>query len=95
MSEQWWVYLLECEGGMTYVGTAFDVEARFRKHTKGKGSRHTGINKPLGILGAQPFPDRSLACKAEYALKKQSMEAKLAWAEKWPWQGSQASIIAD
>ncbi|MEW8509147.1 MAG: GIY-YIG nuclease family protein [Candidatus Thiodiazotropha sp.] len=95
MSEQWWVYLLECENGMTYTGTASDVEARFRKHIEGKGSRHTRINKPLGILGAQPFPDRSSACKAEYGLKQQSMAAKLSWTDKWPWQGSHAPTDTD
>lgn len=86
MSNQWWLYVLECEGGVTYVGTASDVEARFRKHAEGKGSRHTRINKPIGILGAQPFTDRSSACKAEYALKKETLAAKLMWADKWAWR---------
>lgn len=85
MSEQWWMYLLECEGDMTYVGTAADVEKRFAKHISGKGSRFTRINKPIMIIAAQPFPDRSTACKAEYALKQRPLQQKLDWAEEWSW----------
>jgi len=85
MTDQWWVYLLECDNEMTYTGTAKDVEARFKQHKAGRGSRFTRINKPLAILAAQPFPDRSSACKAEYALKRLSAQQKRQWAEIWSW----------
>lgn len=85
MSKAWWLYLLLCEGGMTYAGTAADVEVRFQKHLAGKGARFTRINKPIDILAAQPFPDRASACKAEYALKQRSQKEKLEWAQEWEW----------
>ena len=70
---------------MTYIGTAVDVAARFRLHCRGKGARFTRINRPVKILAAQPFANRSQACKAEYALKRCSLEKKLDWANRWPW----------
>jgi predicted GIY-YIG superfamily endonuclease len=36
----------------------------------------------VAILGAQSFPDRSTALKAEYALKQQDKAAKLAWSRE-------------
>lgn len=80
----WWVYLLACAGGRTYTGVALDVEARFRMHASGKGARFTRANPPVSILGAQPFPTRSLALKAEYALKQLRPADKRAWARQWP-----------
>lgn len=88
MNECWWLYFLSCKGGLTYLGTAADVEARFQKHLSGRGARFTRINRPIEILAAQPFPDRSTACKAEYALKRCSLPKKRQWAEKWPWPQS-------
>ncbi len=86
MSRRWWLYLLECKNNKTYIGTASDVEARFLKHRSGKGAHFTRINKPLSILAAESFPNRSAACKAEYRLKRRSLRDKLDWARKWPWQ---------
>jgi putative endonuclease len=78
----WWLYLLACTDGRTDTGIAVDVEARFRTHQAGKGARFTRANRPVAILGAQSFPDRSTALKAEYALKQQDKAAKLAWSRE-------------
>jgi len=82
---RWWLYLLQCDHGLTYTGTSNDVAARFAKHQKGQGAKFTRMNKPLAILGAQPFPDRSTACQAEYRLKKLKQADKIMWAENWSW----------
>lgn len=87
LNERWWLYLLKCERGVTYIGTTNDVEARFEKHLKGKGARFTRINKPLAILAAEPFASRSEACTAESVLKKKKLRQKLEWAERWSWSG--------
>jgi putative endonuclease len=81
----WWLYLLQCDHGLTYTGTTNDVDARFAKHQTGRGAKFTRINKPLSILGAQPFPNRSTACQAEYRLKKLKPQHKMTWAKDWPW----------
>ncbi len=81
----WWVYLLACADGRTYVGIALDVAARFQLHVKGKGAKFTRSNPPLTILGAQPFSGKSAALQAEYALKQLDKIGKLHWARQWPY----------
>lgn len=80
----WWLYLLACADGRTYAGIALDVAVRFREHAAGKGSKFTRANRPLSVLGAQPFATRSAALQAEYALKQLQKPAKLQWAQRWP-----------
>lgn len=82
-SPLWWLYLLACKDGRTYAGITLDVNARFAAHTAGKAARFTRSNKPLEILGAQSFPTKSAALKAEHALKRLGRPAKLAWARRW------------
>jgi len=57
-AKTWWLYLLACAGGRTYAGIALDVAARFRLHAAGKAAKFTRANKPLRVLGAQPFANR-------------------------------------
>jgi putative endonuclease len=78
----WWLYLLACRGGRTYAGIALDVDARFLLHRSGKGAKFTRANPPRRILGAQSFPSRSEALKAEYALKQLKPTAKRTWASE-------------
>jgi putative endonuclease len=80
----WWLYLLACADGRTYAGIALDVAARFRLHAAGKASKFTRANRPLRVLGAQPFASRSAALQAEHALKRLQKPEKLQWARSWP-----------
>ena len=80
----WWLYLLACADGRTYAGIALDVTARFRLHVAGKAAKFTRANRPLRVLGAQPFTSRSQALQAEHALKQLKKPAKLQWARRWP-----------
>jgi putative endonuclease len=88
----WWLYLLACSDGRTYAGVALNVAARFQLHVEGKGAKFTRSNPPLAILGAQPFPDKSSALQAEYALKQLDRVAKLDWATHWPYSGDQDMV---
>ena len=83
----WWLYLLVCADGRTYAGIALDVTARFRLHVAGKAAKFTRANRPLRVLGAQPFASRSQALQAEHALKQLKKPAKLQWARRWPRAG--------
>ena len=87
----WWVYLLACRGRRTYAGVAIDVAARFSLHRSGKGAKFTRANPPQKILGAQSFPNRSEAQKAEYALKQLERSDKLIWAKQRKWDGASSS----
>lgn len=75
----WWLYVLECRGGVLYTGIAKDVDARFKAHAAGRGAKFTRMNPPLGILGRAELASRSLALQAEYAYKQLPREAKLRW----------------
>ncbi|UPG87288.1 GIY-YIG nuclease family protein [Luteibacter aegosomatis] len=75
----WCVYLIECRNGSWYAGITNDLEARYAAHVAGSGARYTRAHPPVRLLGSRPFPDRSAASKAEYALKRLPRERKLAW----------------
>jgi len=87
-TKTWWLYLLACKDGRTYVGIALDVKARFALHASGKGAKFTRANPPRKILAAQAFETRSEALKAEYALKQLDRAARLEWARQRPFRPS-------
>lgn len=78
-TETWWLYVLECEGGVLYTGIARDVDARFAAHLAGTGAIFTRLNPPLRILAKATMPTRSAALRAEYAFKQASRADKLQW----------------
>lgn len=90
MTQCWWLYLLVCRDGRTYVGIAIDVAARFAAHSSGKGAKFTRSNPPVRVLGARAYASKSEALKAEAALKKLDRPERLAWAQtthmeqSWP-----------
>jgi putative endonuclease len=75
----WCLYLLECEGGVLYAGITNRLAERFAAHQAGKGAKFTRANPPLRILGSRPYPNRSEASKAEYAIKRLPRGRKLAF----------------
>jgi putative endonuclease len=94
MTQCWWLYLLACRDGRTYVGIATDVAARFAVHSSGKGAKFTRSNPPTRVLGAKAFASKSDALKAEAALKKLDRPQKLAWAREYAYSES-SEIQAD
>lgn len=78
-ADNWFLYLLECRDGSYYAGISTDVQARFRLHLAGKGARYTRAHPPLRILGMRTYADRSAASRAEWQIKQQPREHKLAW----------------
>ena len=75
----WWLYVLECKGGVLYTGIARDVEARFAAHGKRGGAKFTRRNRPLRILSRARLATKGEALRAEIALKKLRRAEKLAW----------------
>jgi putative endonuclease len=73
----WFLYVIECRGGVLYTGIAKDVDARFAAHLKGTGAKFTRRNPPLRILCRLPMPTRGEALRAEYAFKQLSRADKL------------------
>src|SRR5471032_2827583 len=78
-AQPWVLYLLECAGERLYAGITNDLAARFAAHRSGRGARFTKAFPPLRIVAASELASRSLALKAEYALKQQPRSNKLAF----------------
>lgn len=79
----WWLYLIECNNGAVYTGITTDVEARYRAHVEGKGAKYTRANPPLRLLARREFTNRSLAAKAECAIKRLPPAEKRKLAADW------------
>ena len=75
----WWLYVLECQGGVLYTGIAKDVDARFAAHLNGTGAIFTRLNRPLRILAKAIMATKGDALRAEYAFKQAPRAAKLRW----------------
>lgn len=75
----YWLYLLECEGGVYYTGIAIDVERRFFQHVFGTGARFTRAWPPLRVLAARQYPSKGDALRAELRLKALPRAEKLAF----------------
>ena len=78
-SPPYWLYLLECEGGVYYAGIALDVERRFYQHLFGTGAKFTRGRPPLRVLAARAYPCKSDALRAELRLKARARARKLAF----------------
>lgn len=78
-SDPWWLYVLECRGGVLYTGIAKDVEARFDAHLNGAGARFTRLNRPVRIVAKACLATKGEALRAEYALKQLPRASKLEW----------------
>jgi len=75
--QPWVVYLLECAGQRLYAGITNDLAARFAAHCAGRGARFTKAFPPVRIVAASELASRSLALKAEYALKQRPRTRKV------------------
>lgn len=75
----YWLYLLECEGGVYYAGIAIDVEQRFFQHLFGLGAKFTRARPPLRVLAARCYADRGAALRAELQVKALPRARKLSF----------------
>jgi putative endonuclease len=75
----YWLYLLECEGGVYYAGVAIDVEQRFLQHVFGLGAKFTRARPPLRVLAAREYSNKGDALRAEFQLKALPRAEKLAF----------------
>jgi putative endonuclease len=79
-TKTWVLYLLECANGKYYCGITNDMEARYAAHISGRGAKFTRANPPKRVVASFPFPGRSEASRAEYAVKQVRRGIKLATA---------------
>lgn len=79
--KSYWLYLLECEGGVYYAGIALDVANRFLQHACGAGARFTRARPPVRVLAAREYASKGDALRAELRLKALPRGRKLAFFE--------------
>ena len=80
----YWLYLLECEGGVYYAGIALDVERRFFQHVFGLGAKFTRARPPLRVLAARAYANKSDALRAELQLKARPRADKMSFFRERP-----------
>ena len=76
ISEQWFVYILECKDGTFYTGITNNINRRIEAHNAGKGARYTRSRGPVTLRYQEPCANRSTALIRECAVKTLSREAK-------------------
>lgn len=80
----WFLYVLECSDGSLYTGITVDVAARYATHVAGKGAKYTRGRPPVRLLAVVPYPDRAAASRAEYEVKRLSLERKREFCARFP-----------
>ena len=66
----WYLYIISCSDNTLYTGITTDLQRRVGQHNQGKGAAYTAARRPVSLLAAWSFPDRSSATKAEHAMKR-------------------------
>jgi putative endonuclease len=65
------VYIAQCADDTLYTGIATDLERRIEEHNSSeKGAKYTRVRRPVRLVYSEEYPDRSLASKREYEIKK-------------------------
>jgi putative endonuclease len=63
--------MVKCADGTLYTGIATELERRIEEHNNSdKGAKYTRIRRPVRLVYSEEYPDRSLASKREYEIKK-------------------------
>lgn len=75
----WWLYVLECEGGVFYTGITTDVATRFEAHAKGRGASFMRLKRPVRIAAQALMATKGEALRAEHAFKQLSRADKARW----------------
>lgn len=83
--KRYFLYVLECSDSSLYTGITTDLDRRLNEHNTSnkKGSKYTRSRRPVKILAAKIYKDRSEASKAESKFKKQARKEKLEEIKTW------------
>jgi Predicted endonuclease containing a URI domain len=74
----WQVYILQCADKTLYTGITVDLARRLQEHNTSKlGAKYTKSRRPVKIVYAKKFRNRSAASVAESKIKKMSRVEKI------------------
>ena len=71
-----WVYIVECKGGLYYTGHTDNLETRIAQHNDGTYEGFTSKRKPVKLVFAELFNTRDDAFRAEMKIKHWSRAKK-------------------
>jgi len=67
----YYVYIVQCADDTLYTGIATDLTRRIEEHNSSeKGAKYTRVRRPVVLMYTEEFPNRALASKREYEIKK-------------------------
>lgn len=73
----YYVYMVKCADNTIYTGIATELERRIEEHNSSdKGAKYTRVRRPVSLVYSEEYPDRSLASKREYEIKKKMSRAE-------------------
>lgn len=81
---EWYVYLAECSDKTLYCGITSNIITRFQQHNgliRG-GAKYTAGRRPVLLIFFQKFPNKSLALKTEYTIKRLPKHKKRIYLEQ-------------
>ena len=74
----YFVYILKCNDKTLYTGISTDLKRRVEEHNSSKlGAKYTKARRPVELIYAKEFADRSAALVEEARIKKLSRAEKL------------------
>lgn len=74
----YYLYILECADKTLYTGITTDLKRRIIEHNKTKlGAKYTSSRRPVKLVFAKKFKNRSLASMEEVRIKKLKRLQKL------------------
>jgi putative endonuclease len=76
-SSRWFLYALRCADDSLYTGVTTDLTRRLSDHNSGRGARYTSGRRPVQLIGAWLFEDRSAAQRAEARFRNMPRRQKL------------------
>ena len=75
-SDKWFVYMIETTCDSLYTGITMDVDARFQKHSTGKGAKFFRMKKPRKVVYTEQYESKELALQREHAIKQLTVTEK-------------------
>lgn len=74
----YYIYILKCSDKTLYTGITTDLKRRIIEHNGTKlGAKYTSVRRPVKLVFAKKFKNRSAAAKEEVRVKKLKRFQKL------------------
>ena len=71
-----YVYILKCKDDSLYTGYTNKPNARLKSHNSGKAAKYTRGRTPVKFVFLKAFPNKILATRFEYKIKRLIKEKK-------------------